>query len=90
MQRWLFRRELENLAGRQAHALKNGRQERQHALKELNGRLALLNPQNVLNRGYSITTRADDGKALTDAAQVRKGDRIRTRLRTGEVESDVA
>ena len=84
-----YRQRLENLAGRQAHALKNWRQERQHALKELNGRLALLNPQNVLNRGYSITTRADDGKALTDAAQVRKGDRIRTRLRTGEVESDV-
>ena len=59
-------------------------------MKELSGRLALLSPQNVLNRGYSITARASDGKVLTSAAQVRKGERIRTRLREGEIESDVA
>lgn len=85
-----YRQRLENLAGRQAQALKNWRQDRQHTLKELSGRLALLNPQNVVNRGYSITTRASDGKVLTAAAQVRKGERIRTRLREGEIESDVA
>jgi exodeoxyribonuclease VII large subunit len=85
-----YRQRLENLRERQAHALKSWRQERQHALKELSGQLALLSPQNVLNRGYSITTRASDGKVLTAAAQVRKGERIRTRLREGEIESDVA
>jgi exodeoxyribonuclease VII large subunit len=85
-----YRQRLENLAGRQAHALKNCRQQWEHALKELNGRLALLNPQNVLNRGYSITTRADDNRTVTDPAQVRPGERIRTRLRTGAIESDVA
>ena len=84
------RHRLENLAGRQMHALEIWRQRRQHALRELGGRLALLSPQNLLNRGYSITTRAADGKALTAASQVRKGERIRTRLRDGEVESDVA
>ena len=83
-----YRQRLENLAGRQTLALKNWRQRRQQALKELGGRLALLSPQNVLNRGYSMTTRAADGKVLTAASQVRKGERIRTRLREGEIESE--
>ncbi|MFA6561465.1 MAG: exodeoxyribonuclease VII large subunit [Verrucomicrobiia bacterium] len=84
-----YRQRLENLAGRQTQAMKSWRQERQHALKELSGRLALLSPHNVLNRGYSITTRASDGKVLTAASHVRKGERIRTQLREGEIESDV-
>ncbi|MBI5396750.1 MAG: exodeoxyribonuclease VII large subunit, partial [Verrucomicrobia bacterium] len=84
-----LRQRLANLAQRQVHAVSLWRQDRQHALKELNSRLGLLGPQNVLNRGYSITTRAADGKAITAADQVRKGERLRTRLREGEVESDV-
>jgi len=80
---------LEHLAQRQEHAIKRWRLDRLHAVKELSGRLALLGPQNVLNRGYSITARVTDGKVITAAGQVRKGERLRTRLREGEIESDV-
>jgi exodeoxyribonuclease VII large subunit len=83
------RQRLEHLAQRQTHAINRWRLDRRHVLKELNGRLALLGPQNVLNRGYSITTRAADGKVITAAGQARKGERLRTRLREGEIESDV-
>ncbi len=85
-----LRQRLANLTERQLHAASIWRQDRQHALRGLNGRLALLGPQNVLNRGYSITTRAADGKVVTTAGQVCKGERLRTRLREGEIESDVA
>ena len=82
------RQRLEHLAQRQAHAIKRWRLDRQHALRELSGRLVLLGPQNVLNRGYSITTRAAAGKVVTAPSQVLKGERLRTRLREGEIESD--
>jgi exodeoxyribonuclease VII large subunit len=84
------RQRLENLRGRQVHATGRRLQDRQHGLRELGARLALLSPQNVLHRGYSITMRAADGRVVTAASQVGKGERLRTRLREGEVESDVA
>ncbi len=52
-------------------------------------RLRLLGPENVLSRGYSITTDAATGKVLRAAKQVRAGQRIRTRLAKGEVRSVV-
>ena len=52
-------------------------------------RLRLLGPQQVLARGYSITTDAATGEILRDAKKVKSGQRLRTRLKTGEVESRV-
>ena len=48
-------------------------------------RLRLLGPEQVLARGYSITMDAVSGKVLRDAAKVRAGLRLRTRLKRGEV-----
>jgi exodeoxyribonuclease VII large subunit len=50
-------------------------------------RLRLLGPEQVLSRGYSITTDAVSGRVLRDAAQVRAGQRLNTRLKHGEVSS---
>ncbi len=50
-------------------------------------RLRLLAPENVLARGYSITTDAATGKVLRDAAEVKTGQRLKTRLKRGEVRS---
>ena len=49
--------------------------------------LESLDPQAVLNRGYSITYSAK-GAVLRDAAEVTPGERLRTRLAHGEVESE--
>jgi len=48
------------------------------------GRLESLSPLAVLRRGYSITFREPEGTVLRDAAEVRPGDLVRTRLAKGE------
>jgi len=52
-------------------------------------RLRLLSPQNVLNRGYSITLDARTGAVIRDAQQAKPGAAIRSRLARGEISSVV-
>jgi exodeoxyribonuclease VII large subunit len=61
--------------------------ERRHEFQELQARLRLLGPEQVLTRGYSITRDAATGKVLRDAGQVKAGQRLKSRLKTGEVQS---
>lgn len=58
-------------------------------LANLAGRLGNLNPLRVLQRGYSITTRAGDNRPLRDASELRVGDRVHTRLGAGAFTSVV-
>jgi exodeoxyribonuclease VII large subunit len=51
-------------------------------------RLALLDPVNLLRRGWSIT-RAADGTVLRSVAGLSDGDNIRTRLADGEIASRI-
>ena len=53
----------------------------------LAARLRLLSPMNVLERGYSITTDAASGEVIRDASEVKSGQRLRSRLKKGEVRS---
>jgi exodeoxyribonuclease VII large subunit len=81
---------LENLAGRflrakPSQALKT----RREALRQLERRLNALGPEQVLARGYSITTDATTGKVLRDAAKVKTGQKLKTRLAKGEVSSKI-
>ena len=57
------------------------------SLAATESRLRLLGPEQVLSRGYSITMDAATGKVLRDAAQVKSGQRLKTRLKKGEVSS---
>jgi len=59
----------------------------QGAFAMVEARRRLLSPTNVLERGYSITTDAATGKVIRDAGEVRKGQRLKTRLKKGEVRS---
>ncbi|HJY78184.1 MAG TPA: exodeoxyribonuclease VII large subunit, partial [Burkholderiales bacterium] len=65
------------------HRLRGG----EAKLARLQAGLAGLDPQAVLERGYSITYGAS-GAVLRDAAQAKPGERLRTRLAQGEVESE--
>ena len=58
-------------------------------LSPLVARLRLLSPENVLARGYSITTDAATGKILRAASEAKAGQRLRTQLPSGEVRSVV-
>ena len=51
-------------------------------------RLRLLDPINVLRRGFSITRRAD-GSLLRDTLGLQAGEMLTTRLSGGSVESEV-
>ena len=57
-------------------------------VERLQAALAGLDPAAVLSRGYSITYDAA-GAVLRDAANVKEGERLRTRLAKGEVLSEV-
>ena len=63
--------------------LRNGR----NRFEATEARLRLLGPEQVLARGYSITMDAATGKVLRDAAKVRAGQKLKTRLKKGEVRS---
>lgn len=52
-------------------------------------RLRLLSPKSVLDRGYSITTDAESGSVIRSAASVRPGQRLNTRVQSGEFGSTV-
>jgi exodeoxyribonuclease VII large subunit len=62
---------------------------RRIGLDALEARLRLLGPEQVLARGYSITTDAATGKVVRKAKEVKAGQRLKTRLHTGEVFSAV-
>ena len=53
------------------------------------GRLKALSPTAILSRGYSITYAQPCGEIIKDAAGVKKGARIKTRLAKGEIVSEV-
>jgi len=63
----------------------NGLRDRQNRFGATEARLRLLGPEQVLARGYSITTDAATGKVLRAAAEVKSGQRLKTRLKTGEI-----
>ena len=67
------------------HALDSHRQR----FRVADTRLRLLSPQQVLERGFSITKDAETGEVIRDAKQVRSGQRLKTRLAKGEVTSTV-
>ncbi len=58
-----------------------------HRLELLGQRVASLDPQLLLRRGYSITTL--NGKAVRNAAALQSGDEIETRLSEGTIKSVV-
>jgi len=50
-------------------------------------KLRLVDPQNILKRGYSMTTM--NGKILKSVQMVKEGDQLETRLSDGKIESKV-
>ena len=76
----------QNLAGRFLRAKPSlALKSRRETLRQLEKRLNLLGPEQVLARGYSITTDAATGKILHAAANVKAGQKLKTRLAQGEI-----
>ena len=62
---------------------------RRGQLRQIERRLNALGPEQVLARGYSITMEAAGGKVLRDAGKIKPGQKLKTRLKVGEVVSRV-
>jgi exodeoxyribonuclease VII large subunit len=60
---------------------------RRTGLGALEARLRLLGPEQVLARGYSITTDAATGNVLREAREVKAGQLLKTRLKAGQIVS---
>lgn len=59
--------------------------QRREQLRQIERRLNVLGPEQVLARGYSITMDAANGKVLRNAKNVKAGQKLKTRLKAGEV-----
>ncbi|MEI7808082.1 MAG: exodeoxyribonuclease VII large subunit [Verrucomicrobiota bacterium] len=76
----------ENLAGRFLRAKPSlALKARRETLHQLEKRLNALGPEQVLARGYSITMEAATGTVLRDAAAVKPGQKLKTRLAKGDI-----
>jgi len=85
------RREVFQLAEQRLHEQARHRlNEFQNRFGGLGSRLRLLGPEQVLGRGYSITTDAQTGKVLRAASETRSGQQLKTRLKEGEIRSTIA
>ena len=83
------RQAVDDLRRRLIEQAQQGLHAAQNAWRSLEARLRLLSPDNVLARGYSITVDASTGRVVRGAGEVRAGQRIKTRLQTGEINSTV-
>jgi exodeoxyribonuclease VII large subunit len=59
-------------------------------VSELAGRLDAMSPLKVLARGYAIATRARDGRAVRDSAEVAPGDRVHVRVARGAFDAEIS
>jgi exodeoxyribonuclease VII large subunit len=63
--------------------------EARRKLDTLSGKLDALNPMKVLERGYSIVSRAQSGRVVTREKQVQVGSQLRIQLHEGEIRAAV-
>jgi len=89
---YLYKQEsqrLDNLNERMVRSIKinaNSAGERAQKLEQL---LESYNPLSVLSRGYSITLRDDGKEIITSSSQVKKGEKIISKLSSGRINSIV-
>jgi len=80
---------LDELATRADSGLQRLLADSTHRLSATVGRLEALNPSGVLARGYSIVSRARDGRVVTREKQAALGEHLRIRLSEGELRAAV-
>ena len=74
---------------RLSELMRLGLNEAQNRFATVEAKLRLLSPEQVLSRGYSITTDAATGRLIRRATDTKAGQKLKTRLQSGEVVSRV-
>ena len=80
-------RTLEDTRARLDPAMRAMSIDRRNALGTMAAKLDALSPLAILGRGYSVTLAK--GRAVTDAASVKPGERITVRVHRGEIDAEV-
>jgi exodeoxyribonuclease VII large subunit len=81
---------LDELEGQSRRAVCRRIDQSRDRLSAIACRVEALSPLAVLGRGYSVTTREDDGSVIQDSTQVAAGEAIVTRVAQGQIRSIVA
>ncbi|MSQ24135.1 MAG: exodeoxyribonuclease VII large subunit [Chloroflexi bacterium] len=84
------RTQTDDLAGRADRALGRVLASARSDVANTGFRMTALNPTAILDRGYAVCTRADDGVLVMDPSQVGIGDLLAIRLARGSLLSEVA
>lgn len=84
-----YRQRLDESVMRQNRSMNTLLDKKSLQLENLQQALRSLNPQAVLNRGYAIITRSQDGRVVKNTSQVEKDDNIRIRLSRGEMDARI-
>ena len=75
---------------RQFHDIAKRRMEQlKRDVEAFNDRLRLLDPKNIVSRGYSITTDAKTGRILRSAKKTHSGQTIITQMSDGDIKSTI-
>ncbi|HEY2147212.1 MAG TPA: exodeoxyribonuclease VII large subunit [Pirellulales bacterium] len=82
-------RQLDGWNERASRAMRNRLHRLQQQVAGCAGRLESLSPLGVLARGYSLTSRAADGRLIEDAVALSPGELIKTRFARGSATSRV-
>ena len=82
--------QLDAMQGQLRRAMLEGIRRRSARLDALSAHLNAIGPEQVLRRGYTITTKKKDGRPLRSAADAKIGETLVTRLADGAIESVVA
>jgi len=82
-------RQLDDLEMRATRGIRFRLSRSKDRVASFGGRLESLSPLAVLNRGYSVTQRVDDGQVVMDACALSAGDAITSRFAKGRVTSRV-
>lgn len=84
-----YRQRLDEVTLRLRFTLQSSLETRRLRLENLQRSLSTLNPQAVLNRGYAVVTRVEDGSIVKQSGQVRLDEDIHIRVSQGSLDARI-
>jgi exodeoxyribonuclease VII large subunit len=82
-----LKQEVDEYEAKLLKSIKHFLENRKNEVRILGGKVESLNPLNILERGYSVTTR--NGKIIKNACELKAGDEISVRLHKGSIVGNV-
>ena len=83
------RQEVDDMAGRAERSLRHRLEVKSERVRSALLRLAALDPQATLQRGYAIVRRLPEGRVVVSPAQVAAGDHLEVQVRDGTFPAEV-